>query len=287
MSTPDKSTWHLIIDAALCENCGNCQLATKDEYVGNQFPGYTAPHPAHGPGVIRIERTVRGSGSQVDTAYLPRMCNHCADAPCIKTAPDAIRRRADGIVVIDPDKAKGRSEIVGACPYGAVIWNDEQQLPQNWIFDAHLIDKGWTMPRCQQACPTGAITAVKADDAQIAARARAEGLEVLKPELGTGPRVLYRNLHRVTKHFIAGSVFARTDDLADCVEGATVTLEKNGSAVASTTTDAFGDFKFDGLETGSGAYRIRISHPALGGATADTMLADESVALGAVELTTR
>jgi Fe-S-cluster-containing dehydrogenase component len=281
------STWHLIIDVALCENCGNCQLATKDEYVGNDFPGYSAPHPAQGQGVLRIERTVRGAGSQVDTAYLPRMCNHCADAPCIKAAPDAIRRRDDGIVVIDPDKAKGRREIVTACPYGAVVWNEDLQLPQNWIFDAHLLDQGWKEPRCQQVCPTGAITAVKASDAEIAARARTDGLEVLKPELGTGPRVLYRNLHRVTKHFIAGSVFAKTSDVPDCVEGATVTLSKDGAAVASATTDAFGDFRFDRLAPGSGAYRVRIEHPASGSATVDAVLADASIALGAIELAAR
>lgn len=281
------STWHLIIDAALCENCGNCQLATKDEYVGNDFPGYSAPHPAHGQGVIRIERAVRGSGSQVDTTYLPRMCNHCADAPCIKAAPDAIRRRADGIVVIDPERATGRSEIVTACPYGAVIWNEERKLPQNWIFDAHLLDQGWKEPRCQQVCPIGAITAVKASDGEIAARARTEGLEVLKPELGTAPRVLYRNLHRVTKQFIAGSAFATVDGVPDCVEGAAVTLLRNGTAVASATTDAFGDFKFDRLKPDTGPYRVRIEHPASGSATVDTTLADASVALGAIELTAR
>ncbi|MGJ5084418.1 4Fe-4S dicluster domain-containing protein [Bradyrhizobium sp. HKCCYLRH1065] len=279
------SKWHLIIDVALCENCGNCQLAAKDEYVGNDFPGYSAPHPARGLGVVRVERTVRGSGAQVDAAYLPRMCNHCADAPCIKAAPDAIRRRDDGIVVIDPVKAKGRRDIVAACPYGAVIWNAELQLPQNWIFDAHLLDQGWKEPRCQQACPTGAIIALKIDDAEIAARTRTEQLDVLQPELGAGPRVHYRNLYRVTKHFITGSVFAKTGDLADCVEGATVTLERGGTAVDTTTTDAFGDFKFDRLEPGSGRYRVRIEHTDSGSAAVDAVLADTSVALGAIVLT--
>jgi Fe-S-cluster-containing dehydrogenase component len=279
------SQWHLIVDVALCENCCNCQLASKDEYVGNEFPGYSAPHPAHGAGVVRIERTVRGTGSQVDVGYLPRMCNHCADAPCVKAAPDAITQRPDGIVIIDPVKAKGRKDIVDACPYGAVIWNEELQLPQNWIFDAHLLDQGWKEPRCQQVCPTGAIASVKASDSEIAVRARADGLEVLKPELGTNPRVHYRNLHRVTKHFVAGSVFARSGGIADCVEGAGVTLLKNGAEVATTETDAFGDFKFDRLDPGSGLYRVQIHHPSFGAVIAEAPLAAASVSLGAIELT--
>ncbi len=29
--------WNLIIDVALCENCNNCVLSTKDEQVGNDW----------------------------------------------------------------------------------------------------------------------------------------------------------------------------------------------------------------------------------------------------------
>ena len=43
----------------------------------------------------------------IDIAYVPTMCNHCDDAPCIKAAQNgAIAKREDGIVIIDPVKAK-------------------------------------------------------------------------------------------------------------------------------------------------------------------------------------
>ncbi len=71
------SQWNLIIDVARCENCNNCVLANKDEFVGNDFPGYSAGHELHGKGTIRIHRRVRGEGHMVDAAYLPAMCNHC------------------------------------------------------------------------------------------------------------------------------------------------------------------------------------------------------------------
>ena len=52
-------------------------------------------------------------------------------------------------MIIDPIKAKGQKEIVDACPYEAVIWNEESQLPQTWIFDAHLLDAGFQKPRIE------------------------------------------------------------------------------------------------------------------------------------------
>jgi hypothetical protein len=46
--------------------------------------------------------------------------------------------------------------------------------------------------------------------------------------------------------------------LVDCVEGASVQLVKNGASVAVTTTDNYGDFKFDKLDENSGRYSIQI-----------------------------
>ena len=276
--------WNLIIDVARCENCNNCVLANKDEYVGNDFPGYSAPQELHGAGTIRIQRQVRGERHMVDAAYLPTMCNHCDNAPCIKAAgADVIRKRADGIVIIDPVKAKGRKDLVQACPYGAIVWNEHAQLPQAWIFDAHLLDQGWTEPRCAQSCPTGAIRAVKLDDAAMSRLAQDEGLQVLKPELGTKPRVHYKNLYRHTHCFVGGSVVVRERGVLDCVAGAKVELRQGGRTIQETVTDTFGDFKFDGLSPNSGHYSVRIEHATLGNANVETELGQTRV-LGEITL---
>lgn len=255
--------WHLVIDVAECHNCSNCVLAAKDEFVGNDFPGYSAPHAAQGPGVIRIERHVRGSGHHVDTAHLPRLCNHCADAPCVKAGGGAVTQRADGIVIFDPVKARGRRDLVDACPHGAVVWNDERQLPQTWIFDAHLLDSAWKEPRCVTVCPTKAMRALRIDDEAMAAMAQREGLRTLQPELGTRPRVHYRHLERCDSVFVAGSVVRD----GDCVAEAEVQLLRGEEPLACTRTDAFGDFRVDGLPPRSGRYELRVRHPSLGHAT--------------------
>jgi Fe-S-cluster-containing dehydrogenase component len=251
--------WNMIIDVAECTNCNLCTLATMDEYVGNDWPGYSKPMPRHGHKWIDILQKERGQVPMIDIAYVPTMCNHCDDAPCVAKGGGAVKKRDDGIVLIDPDKAKGRKDLVEACPYGHVWWNEEHQVPQIWTFDAHLIDQGWQQTRGQQSCPTGAMRAVKVEDAEMQRMAIEQGLDVMKPELGTEPRVYYKNLWRYTKCFIGGTVSAEADGAVDCVEGATVRLVKDGSVVAETASDNYGDFKFDHLDENSGRYVLEIS----------------------------
>lgn len=277
------SQWNLIVDVARCENCANCVLANKDEYVGNDFPGYSAAQALHGPGTIQIHRRVRGEGHLVDAAYLPTLCNHCADAPCVKAGQGAVTQRPDGIVIVDPVKARGRKDLVGACPYGAIVWNEAAQLPQNWIFDAHLLDQGWKEPRCTQVCPTEALQVFRADAATMAQRAKEQRLEVLQPELGTRPRVYYRNLHRYQAEFVGGTVVTRVQGRLECVADAQVSLRLNGRVLHETRTDAFGDFKFDGLTHPQGRYQLRIHHPQFGSASAGAD-AGRTCVLGEVEL---
>src|SRR5437879_8186503 len=198
----------------------------------------------------------------VDVSYVPTMCNHCDDARCSKAAgDDAIYKRPDGIVIIDPVKARGRKDLVASCPYGAIAWNEEAALPQIWIFDAHLLDSGWTKPRCVQVCPTGALEAVHTSDDQLQALAARQALEVLRPELGTRPRVLYRNLQPTRCCFLGGNV-CRTDadGHEENVAGAQVELSVAGEDVRPAETDCFGDVKIDGLGGGGSSYRLRIRH---------------------------
>ncbi|MBI2318200.1 MAG: oxidoreductase, partial [Betaproteobacteria bacterium] len=157
--------WNLIIDVAKCTNCNNCFLTNRDEHVDNDFPGYAAPQPRLGHRWIDIRRKERGRAPMIDVAYLPTMCNHCDNAPCVKASKDgAVYQRPDGIVIIDPQRARGNKEIVKSCPYRSIWWNEEHEVAQKWIFDAHLLDQGWKEPRGAQACPTGAMRSLKVED---------------------------------------------------------------------------------------------------------------------------
>lgn len=276
--------WALFVDVAKCHNCRNCFIACKDEHVDNDYPGYSAPQPRHGHAWIDIRTRERGAAPMVDVAHVPVMCNHCEDAPCIKAAPDAVSRRPDGIVIIDPVKAKGRRDLVDVCPYDAIHWNEERQIPQAWIFDAHLLDRGWKEPRCTSVCPTGALVAEKIDDAGLARKCNEEGYAPLSPELATKPRVLYRNLHRYQTCFVGGTLVATRNGVEDCVAGARIELTRDGQAAGTAESDAFGEFRIDGLARDSGTCDIAITAPGMHVHRATATLG-ESVYLGFIALT--
>jgi Fe-S-cluster-containing dehydrogenase component len=220
--------WNMIIDVSRCHDCNDCFLSDKDEFVGNDWPPYSVAQPRHGQRWMNINRQESGQYPKVRVCYMPTPCLHCVNAPCL-TADGAVYTRPDGLVIIDPEKAVGRKEIVESCPYGVIYWNEEKNVAQKCTGCAHLMDEGWKDTRCTQ----------KVD----------EGLQVYRPDIVSDARVYYKNFDQWTKSFIAGGlVFADTDE---CAEGAKVTLRSGGKTIAEATTDNFGDFLLEGLEVGT------------------------------------
>jgi Fe-S-cluster-containing dehydrogenase component len=209
---------------------------------------------------MNIMRKERGEYPKVDVGYLPIPCMHCDDAPCIKKSKKGtVTKRKDGIVLIDSEKAKGQKDILDTCPYGAIWWNDEKQVPQKCTFCVHLLEDGWKEPRCVQACPTGALRVVHAEDAAMEKVKNSENLEVYQPQYKAKPRVYYQNLYRYTRCFVAGSVALQ--DIDECAEGAKITLRKGAKKVVDkTVTNNYGDFKIDNLEEKSGKYILEVAY---------------------------
>ena len=234
-----------LIDVSICNGCYNCQIACKDEHCSNDWMPYAAPQPEIGQFWMKLGENIRGTVPKVKMHYIPVLCQHCDDAECMKAYPEVIYKRKDGMVVIDPEKAKGIKGIEDSCPWGVIYRNEEQELAQKCTGCAHLLDRGWKEPRCADACPTGAIKF--AEEADL--KEDLKGAVLLKPELGGSPRVYYKN---IPKTFIAGTVYDPT--VNEIVEGATVTL--TGDANATTKTNGWGDFWFEGIEEGS--YQVEI-----------------------------
>jgi len=239
----------IVVDVEKCTGCYACFLACKDEYIGNDYLPISAAQPASHHKWLHINEIEYGAGTKVKVDYVPVMCQQCADAPCMKlTGHGEVYRRDDGIVIIDPVKAKGHREIVDACPYRVIFWNDEKDLPQKCTFCAHMLDAGEKDVRCAESCPTGALVFGDLDDpgskvSQLL-KARTEKAESFKPEFGTRPVVKYISLPRP---FIAGEVLL-SDKPGVCLKGAKVTLQsKAGKKISATETDFLGDFEFKGL----------------------------------------
>ena len=262
-----------IIDVAKCSGCRNCQIACKDEHVDNDWSPWAKPQPDTGQFWTRVEERVRGQVPKVKISYTVRMCQHCGSAPCMAAAPDAVHRRDDGLVIVDPEKAKGRRELVEACPYGAIFWNEKLAIPQKCTGCAHLVDAG-EVPHCVDVCPHGALRFGDEEDFadEIATS------EALLPERADRPRVHYLNL---PKRFLAGVVVDLEAD--EVVAGARVTAENLGTGeVLATETDGFGDFWFHQVPAAS--WRVYAEAEGYLTRVLEASTVDEDRNMGPVEL---
>ena len=175
--------------------------------------------------------------------YVPEMCNHCEKCSLLAIAKDGdVYRREDGLIIIDPVKAKGRKDLATACPYGAVYWNAELNVAQKCTGCAHLLDNGYKLPRCVEMCATGALQFGDEDDPKM--QDLIEGATVMKPETGCAPRVYYRN---IPGKFIAGTVY--DPEMKEVVIGARVRC-LNGGKLYMSHTGEYGDFWFKDLAVG-------------------------------------
>lgn len=237
-----------LIDVAKCNGCYNCQIVCKDEHCGNDWSPIAAPQPETGHFWMRLEEKTRGQVPVVKVAYKPVMCAHCAGAPCEKVCPsDAFVCRDDGLLIINPEKCTGCGECVSACPQGSIYMNAELGIAQKCTGCAHLLDAGWDVPRCVDACPHEVILWDYEE--------RLEGIDhavALEGVAGLGPKVFYLNL---PKRFIAGAVVDLDAD--ELLLGAPVALRNASGEVASVVTDYMGDFAFNQIEPGE--YEIVIT----------------------------
>jgi Fe-S-cluster-containing dehydrogenase component len=236
-------------DITRCTGCHMCQISCKDEHCGNDWTPYAKPQPDTGHFWGKLNEYERGQTPKVKVARVFIPCQHCTDAPCIASCSyEAITRRDDGLVVIDPELCTGCRLCLydNACPYGCIYFNDSFNIAQKCTGCAHLIDRGWKYPRCVDICNVDALKFGEESSLDIS------GAEKLHPEYGTNPNMYYKGL---PKRFIAGTVY--DPDEKDIIEGATCTL--SGDGTGSVTTDSWGDFWFEGLDVGTYSLKVEFN----------------------------
>jgi Fe-S-cluster-containing dehydrogenase component len=245
----------MLIDIDKCTGCYNCFLACRDEHYGNDFPPISSAQPFKDHFWMQIIERERGKYPKVKVSFIPKPCMHCDDPPCAKVSVNqAVYKRPDGIVIIDPEKSVGQKEIVSSCPHRVIFWNEAKNIPQKCTLCAHLLDQGWKEPRCVEACPTGALAFVDLDDPKSEVTKLWSTGQALAPELELKPRVKYL---AIPKRFVAGAVLLKDRD--ECAENAKVAL--TGRKKKQTVkTNNFGDFEFEGLGEGE-AFTVKVEYP--------------------------
>jgi Fe-S-cluster-containing dehydrogenase component len=268
----------MVIDVDRCVGCYNCFLTCRDEYAGNDYPGYSAAQPMSGMNWMKVNEIERGQYPHVKVDHVPVTCAHCDSAACVTLdQTGAIYRRPDGIVLIDPEKAKGNKGLVALCPYRQIEWNEELQLAQKCTMCAHLLDKGDPEPRCVESCPSGALVFGDLDDlSSKVAGLVAAGTEVMHPEYAMGEKVTYRDL---PKKFVAGTViYGDVDEVATCID----VVLSGGDDSRTMKTNGFGDFEFEGLADAA-TYTVTVEAPGYAQATV-TARTSRDVYLGEIVL---
>ena len=239
----------IAIDSSRCMACYACFMACKDEHCGwDTTVSKSQPHM--GQFWMNIIEWERGDNERhIKTATVPTPCSHCDNPACVAAAKDgAVYKRADGIVIIDPEKAKGQKQIVEACPVGAVYWNAELEIPQKCTMCAHLLDDPdypGKEPRCVEACPNQALVFGDLDDPnseinKVIAANKVTQLEALG---NMGSSVVHLN---VPSAFIAGTVFYPAEE-EEVYIGAQVKATCECGKVYETITNWAGDYEFEDL----------------------------------------
>ena len=146
--------WAFLFDAAACSGCKACQAACKDRH------GLAV-------GVLwrRVYEVAGGSWARERDAWVPDVfafnlsigCNHCEAPICVEVCPTgAMRRRPDGLVVVDADTCIGCRYCAWACPYGTPQFDDASGRMTKCTFCADDVDAG-RAPACVAACPMRAL----------------------------------------------------------------------------------------------------------------------------------
>lgn len=150
-----SNDWVMLVDLQSCSGCHACSVSCKAEH----------PSP-WGTRRITVQTIDQGHYPLITRRFVPTMCQHCENAPCIEICPTgAISQSRDGLVLIDDESCIGAEQCIPACPYGAIFLSPEGTAQKCDL----CIDRQTQgdVPACMATCPTDAIVVGKQNDPNI------------------------------------------------------------------------------------------------------------------------
>ena len=194
----------MAIDLKRCVNCHSCAIACKAENG--------TPRDVYWSKVLTYEIGEYPATTQV---FLPVLCMHCQDAPCLNVCPTAATyKREDGVVLVNYDHCMGCRYCELACPYDARVFMEdikaymydgvltpyEERLykkhqvgvEEKCTFCVDRLAKGME-PTCVQTCPGFARTFGDLNDpySEVSMIIARHNAKPLMDHLGTHASVFY------------------------------------------------------------------------------------------------
>ena len=207
-----KVIYGFLVDTTKCIGCGSCVRADKaendvpDGFFRTWVERYTfyengevfidSPNGAY-DGFGKAENKTTHEGQKAVRGYfVPKLCNHCIETPCIQVCPVGASFKTDeGVVLINQDVCVGCAYCVQACPFGTRYIDPRTGVADKCTWCYHRVTKGLN-PACVEICPTHAriFGNISDPDTEISQILRTHRVQVLKSYLGTNPKTRYIGL---------------------------------------------------------------------------------------------
>ncbi|WP_027417350.1 nitrate reductase subunit beta [Aneurinibacillus terranovensis] len=105
------------------------------------------------PNFKQLQEHIKFEFEKTFMMYLPRICEHCLNPPCVASCPSGAlyKREEDGVVLVDQEACRGWRFCVSGCPYNKVYFNWNSQKAEKCNFCYPRIEAG--LPTvCSETC---------------------------------------------------------------------------------------------------------------------------------------
>jgi len=177
----------MVIIGDRCIGCDACYVACKTDW---EVP---ALKEAYRTKVWEIEGEDNLGNPTIN--FLPVLCNHCENAPCVTVCPTgaSFKRKEDGIVLVDSDMCIGCKACMIACPYDARYYDEQKKSVDKCTFCLPRLNNGLE-PACVVTCVGGSRNFGDISDPESGVAKLLESatsISRLKEDEGTLPNVYY------------------------------------------------------------------------------------------------
>lgn len=196
-----KRRFAMVVDVRRCIGCMACQVACKAEY-----------DTPLGVNRTWVPYKVVGTYPTVKKHFLPRLCNHCDDPPCVRACPRWMRPTRSRTAALSFSATSAASAARPAWP--PAPQRPTFMLPAHRTYTAitnvvdkctfcfHRVTQG-LVPACVQTCIGRSRIFGDLNDpaSEVSYLVATHATQVLRPEEGTKPHIFYIGADRnLTEH---------------------------------------------------------------------------------------